>query len=181
MHAEKLYAGIRPGATLMSDGYEVYNGIAKAGGLTPWGWVHARRPFIKAADAIPMAARSQDQVASRFLQLIAKLYRAEALAKDWAPNRRVRLRSRYSRAVVREFERLLLANLHRVAPSSLLGETLHYLHGQWSELVRFLGSSRATGLQPRRRTPSGRSSSEEAVGCSPAPWAVPTPALTCTR
>ena len=124
MHAEKLYAGIRPGATLMSDGYEVYNGIAKAGGLTPWGWVHARRPFIKAADAIPMAARSQDQVASRFLQLIAKLYRAEALAKDWAPNRRVRLRSRYSRAVVREFERLLLANLHRVAPSSLLGETL---------------------------------------------------------
>ncbi|GHC85082.1 hypothetical protein GCM10007320_29770 [Pseudorhodoferax aquiterrae] len=36
-HAEKLYAGIRPGATLMSDGYEVYNGIAKAGGLTHLG------------------------------------------------------------------------------------------------------------------------------------------------
>ena len=27
-HAEQLYAGIRESAVLMSDGYEVYNGIA---------------------------------------------------------------------------------------------------------------------------------------------------------
>lgn len=39
--------------------------------------------------------------------------------------------------VVREIERLLLANLHAVAPSSLLGEALPYLHGQWPKLVRF--------------------------------------------
>jgi hypothetical protein len=32
--------------------------------------------------------------------------------------------------VVKQIERLLLANLHAVAPSSLLGEALHYLHGQ---------------------------------------------------
>lgn len=139
VHAEKLYAGVRPGTTLMSDGYEVYNGIARAGGLTHLGcWVHARRPFIKAEDAIPKVARSQDQVASQFVRLIAKLYRAEALAKDWAPERRLRLRWRYSRAVVRKIERLLLTHLHRVAPSSLLGEALHYLHGQWPKLVRFL-------------------------------------------
>jgi transposase len=37
MHAEKLYTGIRPGATLISDGYEVYNAIAKASGLTHLG------------------------------------------------------------------------------------------------------------------------------------------------
>ena len=29
-------------------------------------------------------------------------------------------------------------DLHAVAPSSLLGEALHYLHGQWPKLVRFL-------------------------------------------
>lgn len=139
VHAEQLYAGIRPGATLMSDGYEVYNGIAKAAGLTHLGcWVHARRPFIKAEEAIPKAVRSQDQVASRFVRLIGKLYRAEALAKDWMPARRQRLRARYSAAVVRDIERLLLAHLHTVAPSSLLGEALHYLHGQWPKLVRFL-------------------------------------------
>ena len=137
--AEKLYAGIRPGTTLMSDGYEVYNGIAKAGSLTHLGcWVHARRPLIKAEESIPKAARSPDQLATRFVRLIGKLYRAEALARDWMPARRLRLRSRYSAAVVREIERLLLTHLHAVAPSSLLGEALHYLHGQWPKLVRFL-------------------------------------------
>ena len=125
----------------MSDGYALYNGIAQAGGLTHLGcWVHTRRPFIQAEEAIPKAARSPDQVASRFVRLIGKLYRAEALAKDWAPARRLRLRSRYSAAVVREIERLLLTHLHAVAPSSLLGGALHYLHGQWPKLVRFLGS-----------------------------------------
>jgi hypothetical protein len=37
-------------------------------------------------------------------------------------------------------EQLLLANLYVVAPSSLLGEALHYLHGQWPKLTRFLES-----------------------------------------
>ena len=72
------------------------------------------------------------------MRLIGKLYRAEALARDWAPSRRLRLRVRYSTAVVCEIERLLLTHLHAVAPSSLLGEALHYLHGQWPKLVRFL-------------------------------------------
>jgi len=139
VHAEKLYAGIRTGTTLITDGYEVYNGIAKTGKLTHLGcWVHARRPFIKAEEAIPKAARSPDQLASRFLRLIGKLYRAESTAKDWTPTRRQRLRSRYSARIVREIEQLLLTHLHAVAPSSLLGEALHYLDGQWPKLVRFL-------------------------------------------
>lgn len=122
-------------------GYEVYNGIAKASGLTHLGCrVHARRPFIKADDAIPKAARSQDQVASQFVQLIGKRYRTAALVRGWAAERQLRLRSRYSRAVVREIERLLLTHLHLVAPSSLLGEARHYQHGQWPKLMRFLDS-----------------------------------------
>ena len=39
---------------------------------------------------------------------------------------------------MREIEHLLLTHLHAVAPSSLLGEALHYLHGQWPKLIRFL-------------------------------------------
>lgn len=139
VHAEKLYAGIRTGTTLITDGYEVYNGIAKTGKLTHLGcWVHARRPFIKAEEAIAKAARSPDQLASRFVRLIGKLYRAESAAKDWTPTKRQRLRSRYSARIVRQIEHLLLTHLHAVAPSSLLGEALHYLHGQWPKLVRFL-------------------------------------------
>ncbi|EJL79287.1 Transposase IS66 family [Variovorax sp. CF313] len=83
------------------------------------------------------------------MRLIGKLYRAEALARDWTPARRLRMRSRYSAAVVREIERLLLTHLHSVAPSSLLGEALHYLHGQWPKLVRFLDNGAwPLGLQP---------------------------------
>ena len=99
---------------------------------------HARRPLVKAEDAIPKAARSPDQLATRFIKLIGKLYRAEALAKGWAPQRRQRLRKRYSASVVKQIEQLLLTHLHAVAPSSLLGEALHYLHGQWPKLIRFL-------------------------------------------
>lgn len=45
---------------------------------------------------------------------------------------------RYGAAVIRQIEKLLLENLHAVAPSSLLGEALHYLHSQWPKLIRFL-------------------------------------------
>lgn len=87
-------------------------------------WVHARHPFIKAEEAIPKAARSPDQLASRCVWLIGKLYSAESAAKDWTPNRRLRLRSRYSARIVRQIEQLLLAHLHAVAPSSLSGDNI---------------------------------------------------------
>ena len=93
-------------------------------------WVHARRPFFKAEEAIPKAARSPDQLATRIIKLIGKLYRAGSLARSWSPERRGRLRKRYSTAVTTKIEQLLLANLQAVAPSSLLGEALHYLHRQ---------------------------------------------------
>ena len=141
VHAEKLYAGIRRGTTFITDGYEVYSGIASAHGLTHLGcWAHVRRPFIEAEEAIPKAARTPDQLATRFIRLIAKLYRAEALAKEWEPARRLRLRARYSAAVLRDIEQLLLTHLHAVTPASLLGKALHYMHGQWTKLVRFVES-----------------------------------------
>jgi hypothetical protein len=41
IHASKRYAGMRQGAALITDGYEVYNGIAKAQGLVHLGcWAH---------------------------------------------------------------------------------------------------------------------------------------------
>jgi hypothetical protein len=40
--------------------------------------------------------------------------------------------------VLREMEQLLLANLHALAPASLLGKALHYLSRQWPKLTRFI-------------------------------------------
>ncbi len=57
--AHELYAGIKPGAVLMTDGYELYGGIAHGHQLVHLGcWAHVRRGFIKAEQAAPKAART---------------------------------------------------------------------------------------------------------------------------
>ena len=82
-HAADLYAGIRQGAVLMTDGYEVYNGVAKANGLVHLGcWAHCRRYFIEAEAVLPKAARTADQLATQFIAAIAELYAVEASARQ---------------------------------------------------------------------------------------------------
>ena len=55
--AARLYAGVRVGAVLMSDGYEVYNQIAVANRLVHLAcWAHCRRYFVEAFDALPKTA-----------------------------------------------------------------------------------------------------------------------------
>jgi transposase len=138
-HAEYLFAGIGPGTVLMSDGYELYNGIAHDYQLVHLGcWSHARRYFIKAEDAIPKAARSPNQLATRFVELMAKLYAAEARSAQWDGSRRQRLRKRYSIRVLDLIEKLLVEHHDTVVPGSLLGKALHYLRGQWSKLIRYV-------------------------------------------
>jgi transposase len=177
VHAEKLYAGIRPGTTLVTDGYEVYNGIAKAGGLTHLGcWVHARRPFIKAEESIPKAARSPNQLASRFVRLIGKLYRAEALAKDWTPGRRC--------DCVRATAAALCARSSSCCSRTC---TASRRRACWAKrCTTCMGSgpsscgSWTTGLgrwiPTRWRTRSGRSLLEDGRGCLLTPWAARMPA-----
>lgn len=140
-HAETLFAGVQPGTVLMSDGYELYNGIAHDCQLVHLGcWSHARRYFIKAEDALPRAARSPDQLATRFVRWIAKLYAAEARSAQWDAGRRRRLRKRYSIRVLDRIETLLVAHRDTVVPGSLLGKALQYLRGQWPKLIRYIGN-----------------------------------------
>lgn len=40
--------------------------------------------------------------------------------------------------LLEEIEALLLRHLHAVLPQSLFGKALHYLHGQWPKLVRYV-------------------------------------------
>jgi transposase len=140
-HASHLYAGIKADAALMSDGYEVYNAIAEANGLTHLGcWAHARRYFVEAEAAIPKAARGPEQTAAQFIAAIGELYAIEAKAKDLTPERRGQLRMERSPPVLARIEALLLRHLHSVTPSSLLGKALHYLSAQWPKLTRFVGN-----------------------------------------
>jgi transposase len=140
-----LYAGIRTGAVLMTDGYDVYDKVATTQQLVHLAcWAHCRRYFHDALQALPKNQRGPDQLAPRFIALIGKLYQVEAQAKrdgvDLAEL--TRRRQHDSVPVLSEIEQLLLANLHSVLPKSLLGQALHYTAGQWHKLKRYVEDGR---------------------------------------
>ena len=139
--AQNLYAGIRVGSVLMSDGYEVYNQIAQQHQLVQLGcWAHCRRYFIEALDALPKHARTPEQPAVQFIELIGQLYAVESRAQDrkMGPQERLDERQRHSVPVLERIQALLLTHLHAVVPGSLLGKALHYLSAQWLKLSRFV-------------------------------------------
>jgi transposase len=139
IHADVLYAGIKPGAVLMSDGYEVYGGIAKSNGLTHLGcWAHCRRYFVEAEAAIPKAARTPEQTSTQFIAAIGELYAVESKAKDRSGTERLQLRTEFSRPILERIEAMLLKYLHAVVPGSLLGKALYYLSAQWPKLSRYV-------------------------------------------
>ena len=139
--AQNLYAGIRVGSVLMSDGYEVYNQIAQLHQLVHLGcWAHCRRYFIEALDALPKHARTPEQPAVQFIELIGQLYAVESRADDCKMDPQARLGERqgHSVPVLERIQALLLTHLHAVVPGSLLGKALHYLSTQWVKLSRFV-------------------------------------------
>ena len=137
--AGQLYAGIRRGAVLMSDGYEVYNAIAATHGLVHLGcWAHCRRYFVEAEAVLPKEARSAEQPATRFIAAIGELYGVETRAKEMTPEERCKLRTERSRPILCRVEGLLHQHLHTVTPGSLLGKALHYLAHQWPKLTRYV-------------------------------------------
>lgn len=140
-----LYAGVRAGAVLMTDGYDVYDKIAQANGLVHLGcWAHCRRYFHDALQALPKDRRGPDQLAVRFIDLIGKLYQVESQARrDGVDTAELgRRRQLHSAPVLITIEELLLANLHAALPKSLLGEALHYLASQWQKLKRYVDDGR---------------------------------------
>jgi transposase len=142
-HATRLYAGIRPGAVFMTDGYEVYNAIAATHGLVHLAcWSHARRYFVDAEAVLPKDKRGPEQLSTQFIAAIAELYAVEARAREVKPEEqpvvRQRLREQYSRPTLARIEDLLQRHLHTVTPASLLGKALHYLAGQWPKLIRYV-------------------------------------------
>lgn len=139
--ARTLYAGVRRGGVLMSDGYKPYEAIAQEHGLVHLGcWAHARRGFHEALKALPKDQRGPGQLPARFIELIGRMYHVEAEARraGLKPDELQRRRQEHSAPVLQDIEKLLTAHLHAVLPSSLLGKALHYLASQWPRLVRFV-------------------------------------------
>jgi transposase len=136
--AMALYAGIRQGAVLMTDGYAPYDNIAATYQLVHLGcWAHARRYLVEAEESLPKDGRAGHPVAE-FLQRIGKLFAIEARTRDLEPQRRQQIRAEQSQPLLIEIEALLLRYLHSVLPQSLFGKALHYLHSQWPKLIRYV-------------------------------------------
>ncbi len=143
--AVKMYAGLREGAVLMTDGYEVYDKIERAQKLVHLGcWAHARRYMVDALQALPKNARGPQQPAVQFIELIAKLYEVESRSRKLQMDVQQRLHQRqvHSVPVIKAIEALLLAHLHTVVPGSALGKALHYFSSQWPKLVRYVKDGR---------------------------------------
>jgi transposase len=139
--AKTLYAGMRAGGVLMSDGYKPYEAIAQEHALVHLGcWAHARRGLHEALQALPKDKRGSEQLPARFIELIGQMYHVEAEARraGLEPDALRRRRQEHSAPVLAQIEALLTAHLHAVLPSSLLGKALHYLASQWPKLVRFV-------------------------------------------
>lgn len=136
--AAALYAGIQPGSVLMTDGYAPYDDVAQRYQLVHLGcWAHARRYLVEAEQALPKAMRA-DHPVTEFLQRIGGLFAVEAQTREMKPDQRQRVRDERSRPLLGELEALLLQHLHTVLPQSAFGKALHYLHGQWCKLVRYV-------------------------------------------
>ena len=120
---------------LMTDGYAVYDALAKASGgrfAVAHCWAHVRRKFLE-------CAAPEAQVA---LGLLGELYGVEREYQTGPPDLQ-RLH-----ALRQEKSRLVIARLHawalevRALPESALGKALAYLGHLWKGLTLFLEDAR---------------------------------------
>jgi transposase len=123
---------------LISDGYEVYNSIAKAQpSIIHCGcWDHARRRFNDAVKAAGDNAHAS--LAAAGLSYIQALYAVERRAKDATALERHKVRQLYSRSILDHLHDWLHRVIDCVPPKCLTGKALSYLRGEWEKLSRFV-------------------------------------------
>jgi transposase len=126
---------------LQTDGYDGYNAVVAANGLTHVGCMaHARRRF---SDAVKAQGRNRKRgKAHRGLSLIRKLYRVERQARKLTADERYARRQKHARPVLDEMRTWLDDALPLVPPSSATGKALSYLHNEWGQLTRYLDNGR---------------------------------------
>ncbi len=126
---------------LQTDGYDGYNAVVAANGLTHVGCMaHARRKFSEAVKA--QGKNKKRGKAHRGLVLIQKLYRVEKQARRLDPNERYAHRQQQARPVLDDLRSWLNDTLPLVPPTSTTGKALNYLHREWGKLVRYLDDGR---------------------------------------
>lgn len=137
---QRLFEGYR--GILVTDGYEVYEAVAKAQHLVHAGcFAHVRRRFEQARKAQNLEASTQSYTRMA-LDFIRELYLVERALWDRehpiTPEDRVRVRTELSAPVIERFYGWLETLEPKVLPQSLLGKAVRYALGQWPKLTVFL-------------------------------------------
>ena len=122
--------------TLMTDGYVVYDAVAKANELiTHLGcWAHARRYFKEASDAQPKGTSGKPEQALSYIQ---KLFRIEAGIKTATTDEKYLVRQQESIPILAALKKWLDKSLKHPVKSAKLAKALTYLNNQWYKLSRY--------------------------------------------
>lgn len=122
---------------LMTDGYDGYNAVVAANGITHLAcWAHARRKFVEAQKAQPKGKSGSADVA---VKMIGALYGVERdLQSVTDPVERKQWRDERSAPILCELRAWLDKQLPRVPPKTALGNAVAYLNACWPKLVRYL-------------------------------------------
>jgi transposase len=127
---------------LQSDGYEAYASAAKHRPIRLLGcFAHARRKFDEALKAQGKPPHKTGH-AAQGMAYIQKLYRIEQAIKAEPPAVRLMTRQQQAQPILAAMREWLDTALHQVAPGSLTGKALHYLHQQWHKLIRYVEDGR---------------------------------------
>jgi len=121
--------------TLMTDGYAVYDSVAKTKGLTHLGcWAHGRRYFKEASDAQPKGTSGKPEQALAYIQ---KLFRLEGQIKTATTDEKYQSRQQISIPILASLKKWLDKSLKHPVKSEKLAKALTYLNNQWPKLIRY--------------------------------------------
>jgi transposase len=131
---------------MQTDGYVGYDALGKRSGIVHVGcFAHARRKFdeaLRGQGKNKKKSGAKHSLARQGLNRINKLYEYERHWRDATPAERYALRQEKMKPKLEELQLWCKASIDRVSPTSLTGEALGYLDGQWPKLMRVIDDGR---------------------------------------
>lgn len=124
------------GKYLQSDGYKVYDKIAKLHSFSQVGcWAHTRRKFFDAKDNDPT-------LSTYALSKIQEIYKLEKEWKALEVDQRKTFRQEKIKPILDEFKIWLNQKSLIVLPKSPIGKAFTYAQNQWEKLYRIIEDGR---------------------------------------
>lgn len=128
----KLLEGFK--GYLQADGYGGYNKICSSDGVIRLGCMaHCRRRFFKA-----FKHTKHQNIGSRGLSYIQKLYKIEEKSKNLNPEDRHEIRKKEAKPILAEFKTWMDGMSGKIPRLGYAGKAIHYALREWENLIIYL-------------------------------------------